>query len=99
MTHSSQNKTNNHIPPRRLREQKGKDMIQKNIRRYKLMEIHMNMVKSGQYDVARLILKLIRQGEIHLGLRNTDFAVEVALENAGVHITYSRGYSSAYAHL
>lgn len=63
------------------------------------MDAHIRLVKSGNYDAARIILCLLRKGETRIGLGDTDFAVEMALETAGVPIRYSRSYYSAYVKL
>lgn len=74
-------------------------MLKKNIKRYRLIETHINMVKAGQYEAAAIILRLLRKGEIRLGIGDADFAVEMALESAGVAVRYNRNCYSAYARL
>lgn len=74
-------------------------MLEKKIRRYKAMDAHREMVRSGQLGAARLLLKLLRTGKVHLGLDDDSWMVESTCEKLGCHIYYDRRGYSATAHL
>lgn len=74
-------------------------MLKKNLVRYRLIEAHIRLVKSGNYDAARIILCLLRKGEARIGLGDADWTAEQVFETAGVSIHYSRSYNSAYVRL
>lgn len=74
-------------------------MLEKKIRRYKLMDIHKELVKQGRLPEARQLLKLLRNGKISLGFGDADWAVEKICEDTGCHISYSRSYNTATAYL
>lgn len=69
--------------------------------RYKLMELHAEYVKHGQYEEANLILCLLRRGRVRLGLSDVNWTVERDLEELGCRISYSRhGYgATAYSRI
>lgn len=70
-------------------------MLKNKIRRYKMMDAHRNLVKTGKLPEARLILRLLRNGIITLDLSDTDWNVETICEKLDCQITYSRnGYTS-----
>lgn len=69
-------------------------MLEKKIRRYKLIDKHRELIRKGEYEQARLILALLRRGRIKLGLGDDCWAVEIFCENIGCPIYYSsNGYS------
>lgn len=72
-------------------------MLEKKIRRYKLMDAHRELVKQGKLLEARQLLKLLRNGKISLGLGDVDCAVEKLCEDAGCHISYSGRHYTATA--
>ena len=51
-------------------------MLKKNIRKYKIIEKHIEWTKSGNYMAARNLLWLLRKGYIKLGLGDTDWETE-----------------------
>lgn len=70
-------------------------MLEKKIRRYKLMDAHRKLVKAGKLLEAREVLRLLRKGSIKLSLSDVDFAVECLCEELGCRVFYgSRGYYS-----
>ena len=72
-------------------------MVKKNIRKYKIMEKHIELTKSGNYMVARNLLYLLRKGEIKLGLSDVDYDTEEFLESIDSPVTYSsNGYTVTY---
>lgn len=72
-------------------------MIKKNIRKYKIIEKHIEFVRNGKYMEARNLLHLLRKGSIRLGLGDVDFQTECALESIGCPVNYSRnGYSATF---
>lgn len=74
-------------------------MLEKKIRKYRLMDAHRKLIRQGKLLEARQLLKLLRNGKISLGLRDTDWAVEKLCEDAGCHISYSGRYYTATAYL
>lgn len=72
-------------------------MIKKNIRKYKIMEKHMELVKIGEFEQARNLMILLRKGKINLGLNDTDFYTECFLEKIGCPVWYTRqGYGATF---
>ena len=72
-------------------------MLKKNIRKYKIIEKHMEWVKSGNYIVARNLLWLLRKGYIKLGLGDTDWETEMFLESIDFPAFYSgNGYTATF---
>lgn len=70
-------------------------MLKKKIRRYKAMELHQEMVRKGQLGAARILLRLLRNGMVHLGLDDDSWIVETTCEDLGCYIHYSRnGYGA-----
>lgn len=74
-------------------------MLEKKIRRYKLMDIQREFVKKGEYEVARLLLKLLRDGKVTLWLDDTSWSVERICEELGCYIWYSSNGNKAVAHI
>ena len=74
-------------------------MLEKKIRRYKMMEKHQELVRSGKYGAAKLVLRLLQTGKVHLGLDDNSWIVERECEKMGCYIYYSRTGYSAIAHL
>ena len=72
-------------------------MIKKNIRKYKIMEKHMELVKTGKYGEARNLLILLRKGYIKLGLGDVDWETERFLDDIECPAKYSsRGYGVTF---
>lgn len=69
-------------------------MLERKIRRYKLMDAHRGLVRQGRFLEAKLVLKLLRQGRVNLGFGDSDWGVEKLCENVGCHISYSRRYTA-----
>lgn len=70
-------------------------MLEKMIRRYKVMDTHRELVKTGKYLEAKYILRLLREGSVTLRLSDLDFEVECICEKLGCSIYYDRrGYYS-----
>lgn len=69
-------------------------MLERKIRRYKLMDAHRELVRHGRFLEAKLVLKLLRQDRVHLGFGDSDWGVEKLCENVGCHISYSRRYTA-----
>lgn len=74
-------------------------MIDKKIRRYLLMNKHRELVKSGLYRQARIILDLLRDGKVTLWLDDDSCAVEFICEELGCSIWYSGNGNRAVAHV
>ncbi len=68
-------------------------MLEKKIRRYKLMDAHRKLVKEGKLLEAREVLYLLRKGKISLGLGDVGWNVERLCEELGCRIICKRnGY-------
>lgn len=68
-------------------------MLEKKIRKYKLMDTHREWVRQGKFLEARRLLRLLRDGKVALGLGDTDWIVEKLCEDAGCRINYSTSYN------
>lgn len=72
-------------------------MVNKNIRKYKIIEKHIEWTKSGNYAAARNLLWLLRKGYVKLGLDNTDYETECFLESIDSPVFYGRnGYTATF---
>ncbi len=74
-------------------------MLEKKIKRHKLMDIHRELVRKGEYEVARMLLKLLRYGKVTLWLDDVSWSVERICEELGCHIWYSSNGNKAVAHI
>ena len=70
-------------------------MIKRNIRKYKIIEKHMLLVRRGKYDQAKVLLHLLRKGRVTVGISDTDCEIEFFLEEVGCYVWYGRSYLSA----
>lgn len=66
--------------------------------RYKVIELHIRLVKECKYFEARKVLKCLNDGSVKLGLDDISWAVETELEKIGCRIWYAGNgnYSRAY---
>lgn len=64
-------------------------MLERKIRRYRLMDAHRELVRSGKYSEAKEVLSLLRKGRVKLGLSDCDWMVEKLCEDMGFRIGYS----------
>lgn len=72
-------------------------MIKKNIRKYKIIEKHIEWTKSGNYVAARNLLWLLRKGYVELGLGDPDWETEIFLESIDCPAFYGRnGYTTTF---
>ena len=72
-------------------------MLKKNIRKYKIIEKHMELTKSGNYIVARNLLWLLRKGYVKLGLGVPDWETEMFLVSIDCPVFYGRnGYTATF---
>ncbi len=74
-------------------------MLEKKIRRYKLMDAHRELVRKGLYRQAQLVLRLLREGKVTLWLDDDSWAVESLCEGLGCRIWYSGNGNKAVAHV
>lgn len=65
-------------------------MLEKKIRRYKLMDAHRKLVKEGKLMEAREVLYLLRKGKISLGLGDVEWNVERLCEELGCRMICKR---------
>lgn len=70
-------------------------MLEKKIRRYKLMDEHRNLTKQGKHEQAKLVLVLLRKGSVKVGLDDVSFEVETMCEKIGCRTSYGRNFYSA----
>ena len=70
-------------------------MLEKKIRRYKLMDAHRELVRTGKLYEAHLVLELLRKGKLKLYLGDADWNVEKLCEDLGCRFGYNnRGYTA-----
>ena len=74
-------------------------MLEKKIRRYKIMDLHRELTRKGQYGAARKVLTLLAEGKVTLRLDDDSWAVESACEKIGCHIWYASNGNRAVAHI
>ena len=67
-------------------------MLKERMRRYKIIEKHMEFTRTGHYEEAHALLYLLRKGKISVGLGNSSFTVECFLEKIGCPVSYSWRY-------
>lgn len=67
--------------------------------RYRVCELHMALVRAGEYGVAWYVLKILRKGKVKLYLDDDSWNAERALENAGCKIWYSHNGNTSEAYL
>lgn len=73
--------------------------LKKKMRRYNLMEKHMELVRKGQYGAARLLLNFLRVEKVYLGLDDDSWTVELICEKAGCQMWYHRKGHTSIAYL
>lgn len=74
-------------------------MLEKKIRRYKLMDVHRDLVKSGKLYEAWLVLRLLREEKLKLYLGDADWNVEKLCEDLDCRFGYSRNGYTAMVYL
>lgn len=74
-------------------------MLKDRMLRYRVMEFHRELVRSGKYIAARRVLSLLRGERIALGLGDVDFFLECELEKLGCRIAYIGRHYTAHAYL
>lgn len=74
-------------------------MLEKKIRRYKIMDAHRALIRKGLYRQAQLAMRVLRDGKVTLWLGDDDWAVESLLEGLGCPIWYSGNGNRAVAHV
>lgn len=74
-------------------------MLERKIRRYKLMDAHRKLVREGKLLEGRLVLYLLREGRISLGLGDEAWNVERLCEELGCRIRCTRGGNIAEVRL
>ncbi len=72
-------------------------MLKKNLIKYRLIEKHMEAVKSGRYEEARRLLTLLRKHSLCVGCGDdAGYAVECIAEKCGCRVRYARNYNVAH---
>lgn len=57
------------------------------LKRYKLIEEHRYLIRSGKLQEARQILRFLSTGYVRLGFDDVSWKVEQVLESCGFHIS------------
>lgn len=71
-------------------------MLKKNLVKYRLIEKHMEAVKSGRYEEGRRLLWLLRKHTLSVGCGDdAGCAVEYIAEECGCRVRYTRNYNVA----
>lgn len=70
----------------------------KRSKRLSIIMKHRELVRRGEMEVARILLRLLLRGNIKLGYGDTEYDAERILEKLGCVITYSRPRYVATAH-
>ncbi len=65
--------------------------LERRIIRYRLIDQHRALVRAGAYETASVILRLLRRGHVHLGLRDAEWEAETIFEAAGLRGRCGRG--------
>lgn len=73
--------------------------IEEKMLKYRVMESHIALVRSGNYGEARLVLLLLNRGHIKCGLDDDAFRVESMMEKLGCAVRYSRNYNFSTVYL
>ena len=73
--------------------------IKDKLLRSRVMETHINLIRSGNYGEARLVLRLLNNGHIKCGLDDDAFRVESKMEKLGCAVRYSRNYNFSIVYL
>lgn len=63
-------------------------MLRDKMLRFRVMELHKELVKSGQYMAARKVLRFLSEGQMCLSLGDVDFYLETQMEKLGCRIAY-----------
>lgn len=63
-------------------------MLKDKMLRFRVMELHKELVKSGQYMAARKVLRFLSEGQMCLSLGDVDFYLETQMEKLGCRIAY-----------
>lgn len=67
-------------------------------RRHKLKWLYVRLVRRGELEEARLVLRLLRRGYLCMGLGDIDWNVQTALESIGHPVHFSRNGYRAWAY-
>lgn len=74
-------------------------MLKDKMLKYRVMEFHKELVKSGQYIAARRVLQFLNRGHVALDLGDIDFFLERELEKLGCRIAYIGRHYTAHAYM
>ena len=73
-------------------------MIRDRLLRYRVMELHTQMIRTGEYHAARKVLRCLNDGYVRLGLDDDSWKVETELEKLGCRMWYSGNGNRATAY-
>ena len=74
-------------------------MLEDRMLRYRVMELHRELVGRGEFLEARMVLRLLQNKVIYLGLGDMDYSLEIKLEKLGCLVTYQGRHYTAHVHL
>ena len=69
----------------------------RNVKRWKVEKLHVDLVRRGQFAEARMILRLLRNGYIKMYLDDVSWNVQCALEKIGHPVWYAPNGNTASA--
>ena len=69
------------------------------IRKHRTKKLHAEMIRSGKFEEAHLVLRFLRNGMVRLGLDDADWDVQCELEQIGYKTHSSRNGSTATVYL
>ena len=71
----------------------------RNVKRWKVEKLHVDLVRRGQFADARMILRLLRNGYIKMYLDDVSWNVQTALEKIGHPVWYAPNGNTASARI
>lgn len=63
--------------------------------KYRLIDEHQNAVQRGEYELARMLPRLLRNCRVSVGLGDVSFQLETIAEKCGCRVRYTRNYCGA----
>lgn len=79
--------------------QKNRKKFKKKMLKFRLMELHKELVKKREYMEAKKVLILLTKEKLPLGLNDSDYYLEECFQEIGCRISYSTRYYVAYVYL
>ena len=73
--------------------------LQQNLIKYRLMDKHIELVNKGEFRVASMILRLLRDKRVTCYLDDISYQVEMICEKCNCRIWYSNDGNRAVVHI